>query len=61
MDMDDVVSQKSKQLIVGDDLSDLSLDELAARIVELEAEIERVKKDMVNKKLKQAAADAVFQ
>ncbi len=61
MDMDDVVAVREKQIIVGDDLSDLSLDELAARIVELEAEIERVKKDMVNKKSKQAAANAIFQ
>lgn len=48
------------QLVVGETLERLSVDELAARIVRLEREIERVRAEMDKKKAHEASAAAIF-
>jgi len=60
MDMDDIRPIKKPDLIVGEDLSLLSLAELEARIAALEAEIARVSEALAAKRSSKAAADAVF-
>ncbi|MBS0249221.1 MAG: DUF1192 domain-containing protein [Proteobacteria bacterium] len=45
---------------IGQDLSLLSVDELMARIAQLQDEIKRLEADMVRKRDKRAAADQFF-
>ena len=59
MDLD--LEPKAKPTIsVGDDLSEASVDELAARIEALKGEITRCEKAMHDKDAARLAADAVF-
>ena len=45
---------------IGQDLTLLSVDELAARVALLKEEIARIEADMVNKRATRAAADQFF-
>ena len=51
---------RGKQIIVGTDLSNLSVSDLEERVAALHAEIERVEAEMNTKKARAAAADAIF-
>jgi uncharacterized small protein (DUF1192 family) len=52
---------KPAGIVIGEDLSLLSVDELEERVVACEQEIERIKADLVAKKSGLAAAQAIFQ
>jgi uncharacterized small protein (DUF1192 family) len=60
MDWDDLKPKPKKGVTLGEDLTSLSVAELEARIVELQAEIERVNGELAAKKAHEAAAAAVF-
>jgi len=60
MDWDDTQRKPAKQIIVGEPLSDLSVDELDQRIVNLRAEIIRVEGELKSKRSQNAAADKLF-
>lgn len=61
MDEDELArAKKAAAITVGEDLSAISVDELAERITLLETEIERIKQDIEAKKGARSAADAVF-
>jgi uncharacterized small protein (DUF1192 family) len=60
MDWDDLAPKPKKNVAVGDDLRTLSVSELEARVVALQAEIERVQAEIGTKKAHEAAAAAVF-
>ncbi len=53
-------AKKAAAIIVGADLSAISVDELAERIGFLENEITRIKQEIKAKKSAKSAADAVF-
>ena len=59
---DETVAQAGKQDVItpGEDLSDLSLDDLAERRAVLEDEIRRVDEITEKKQAGRSAADAVF-
>jgi uncharacterized small protein (DUF1192 family) len=59
MDDDDRPKRKVTHEI-GQDLTLLSVDELAGRVALLKDEIARLEADMVNKRAKRAAADQFF-
>lgn len=58
-DPDDLPRPK-QQIIVGTDLSNLSVADLEERIAALKAEIERVEAEAKTKRARAAAADALF-
>lgn len=61
MDWDDISKPKpSREIIVGESLERLSLDELNERIVRLKSEIERVEKEIEHKQAIGARAESVF-
>jgi uncharacterized small protein (DUF1192 family) len=60
MDWDELNPKPAKAITLGEPLANLSISELQARIVALEAEIERVKQNIATKKAHEAAAAAVF-
>ena len=61
MDWDDTQHTKpAKQIIVGETLRDLSVDELTERIANLRAEIIRVEGELKSKRSQTAAADKLF-
>ena len=60
MDWDDVSKPKADEIVVGQSLERLSLDDLAARLTALRREIERVEQEITRKKSIGASADAVF-
>ena len=57
---DDVVKSKKPGSVVGENLSELSVSELEERIVEFEAEIERVRAEIAGKQSYKIAADSFF-
>ncbi len=60
MSWDDELPKPKRQIVIGEDLVPFALPELAARIVALEAEIERVRMEIAAKKAHAAAAAALF-
>ena len=60
MDFDDLVPKKSSAITIGQELYDLSVEELGERLILLQAEIERVQEEIVNKKSTKSAANSVF-
>jgi uncharacterized small protein (DUF1192 family) len=60
MDWDDLKPKPKKAITVGEDLTNLSVSELEARIGELSQEIERVKAELGAKKAHEAAAAEIF-
>ncbi len=60
MDWDEANPKPVAGIVVGEDLSRLSVAELEARIKELEAEIERVAAERDAKQRHESAASALF-
>jgi uncharacterized small protein (DUF1192 family) len=60
IDDDDNKPKKKIAHEIGQDLSLLSVDELAARVALMRDEIARLEADMTQKRAKRAAADQVF-
>jgi uncharacterized small protein (DUF1192 family) len=60
MDWDELKPKPAKNISLGEPLDSLSVGELEARIAALQAEIERVKDNLVSKKAHEAAAAAAF-
>jgi uncharacterized small protein (DUF1192 family) len=60
MDWDDLKPKPKKGVVLGEDLTTLSVAELEARIGELQQEIERVKVELGAKKAHEAAAALIF-
>ena len=61
MDWDEIQPKKPKtNVVVGDNLSTLSVAELEARIAEFEREIERVNAELIAKRKHEQAASALF-
>ena len=60
MDWDELKPTPAKGITLGEPLANLSISELEARVVALEAEIERVKENIAAKKAHEAAAADVF-
>jgi uncharacterized small protein (DUF1192 family) len=60
MDWDDVRQPQGGGIVVGETLERLSVGELEARIVALEAEIERVRGELEKKRAHEAQASALF-
>jgi len=60
MDFDDVRPKKKPDIVLGEDLSMLSVAELEHRIQLLEAEIGRIREALAGKQSSKAAADAFF-
>ena len=61
MDWDDIAPKKPKSgAAVGDNLANLSVAELEARISEFEREIERIKVELESKRRHEQAANALF-
>ena len=60
MDWDDVQKPTKPEIVVGENLERLSLAELEARVVALEAEVARVRTEVERKKSIGAQAESVF-
>jgi uncharacterized small protein (DUF1192 family) len=60
MDWDDLKPKAPKGITLGENLESLSVAELDARIVSLEQEIERVRRELAAKKAHEATAAAIF-
>ncbi|MFV0367457.1 MAG: DUF1192 domain-containing protein [Hyphomicrobiaceae bacterium] len=60
MDQDDVRPKMSADIVIGGDLSGLSISELEHRIRALKAEIERTEAECLAKQRHEAAANALF-
>jgi uncharacterized small protein (DUF1192 family) len=60
MDWDDVRPKPKAEIVVGEKLEALSVDELTARIAALEAEIDRVRAELDVKRNRVAAAQSLF-
>ena len=60
MDWDDERPKPKKQIVVGDALTTLSVDELTERIEALKDEITRTEGELKAKKSQSAAADKLF-
>jgi uncharacterized small protein (DUF1192 family) len=60
MDIDDIRPVKKPDIVIGEDLSLLSVAELEQRIETLESEIARIREALAGKKSSKAAADAFF-
>jgi len=60
MDWDDVEPKKKTGIAVGDDLSNLSIEELQERIAALQDECTRIKAEIEAKQSTQSAANDVF-
>lgn len=59
-DEDGPAKSEKIQIIVGEDLSDLSEEDLAERIIQLKAEIDRVELTLSERSKVRNAADALF-
>jgi len=59
-DDDEARAKKRAALVVGEDLSAISVDELQERIELLEEEITRIRKAIDDKQGARSAADAIF-
>ncbi len=57
---DEEPPKRKTELVIGEDLSRLSLDELQGRIEILQAEIARVEETLVHKRAHQGAAESFF-
>jgi uncharacterized small protein (DUF1192 family) len=60
IDDDDNKPKKKIAHEIGQDLSLLSVDELAARVALMRDEVARLEADMTQKRAKRAAADQIF-
>ncbi|MEZ5853513.1 MAG: DUF1192 domain-containing protein [Hyphomicrobiaceae bacterium] len=60
MDWDEPLKSPKRTIVVGEDLSALSVAELQARIATLNEEIERIGREITSKKAHTNAADALF-
>jgi uncharacterized small protein (DUF1192 family) len=60
MDWDDARPKPKPTAAIGDSLATLSVGELEDRIKAFEAEIERVRTELINKRAHEAAAAALF-
>ncbi len=60
MDWDDLKPKPKKVVTLGEDLKTLGVSELEERVVELQAEIDRVRIEQSVKKAHEAAAAALF-
>ncbi|HEY7748793.1 MAG TPA: DUF1192 domain-containing protein [Aestuariivirgaceae bacterium] len=60
MEIDEDKLPKRPDIVIGEDLSKLSVEELKRRIEALEAEIERLKSAMSGKLKSREAANSVF-
>jgi uncharacterized small protein (DUF1192 family) len=60
MDPDDDKLPLVREIVVGADLSSLSVEELEERIAALRSEIARLERDIAGKRSSRAAADSVF-
>jgi uncharacterized small protein (DUF1192 family) len=60
MDLEDFRPKPEPEIVVGEKLEALSVAELAARIVALHQEIERVETELSTKRARVAAAEALF-
>ncbi len=60
MDEDEATRPMQREIVVGADLSKLSVEELEERVGVLKAEIARIEADLVVKRSSRAAADSVF-
>ena len=60
MDEDEATRPKQRDIVIGADLSKLSVEELDERIAALKAEIARIEADLAAKRSSRAAADSVF-
>ena len=54
------LGKKTGNIVIGEDLSLLSVEELEERIAECENEIERVRSELTAKKSSISAANAIF-
>jgi uncharacterized small protein (DUF1192 family) len=60
MDWDDALQKPKSQAAIGDALAALSVGELEMRITAFEAEIERIRAELIRKRAHEAAAAALF-
>lgn len=60
MDLEEDRRPKTPDIVIGEDLALLSVEELKRRIEVLEAEIERLKGAIAEKQKSREAADSVF-
>ena len=60
MDIDDIRPVKKPDIVIGEDLSLLSVAELEQRIETLDSEIARIREAVAGKQSSKAAADAFF-
>ncbi|MFZ4806678.1 MAG: DUF1192 domain-containing protein [Hyphomicrobiaceae bacterium] len=60
MDWDEARPRPARTITVGDDLTALSVEDLAARITALQAEIARTNDELATKAARKSAADALF-
>jgi uncharacterized small protein (DUF1192 family) len=59
MDLEDLPRPKP-QIVVGEPLDTISLEELQRRVIDLEGEIARIRSEISRKQASKAAADAFF-
>jgi uncharacterized small protein (DUF1192 family) len=57
---DEELPKRKTELVIGEDLSRLSIEELQERIATLKGEIARVEEALDHKRASQGAAEAVF-
>ena len=60
MTLDDLAPKKKPAMVVGEDLSAISVAELEQRIQDLDAEIQRIRMEIAAKQASKAAANAFF-
>jgi len=60
MNEEEINSGERAQIVIGEDISMLSIDELEKRIRLLEREIGRVKSDIAAKNISKDAAESIF-
>ena len=60
MDWDDITHKKKLEIVVGDDLSNISVAELHERVDALTDEITRIRAEIQAKKSTKNAADDIF-
>lgn len=60
MDLEEERRPKAPEIVIGEDLAKLSVEELERRIAVLEAEIERLKSAVANKRKSRDAANSIF-
>ena len=60
MFVDDDASKPRPELVIGEDLSAISVEELEERITTLEGEISRLRAEIVSKRSSMASAESFF-